>query len=68
MVQREGFGLWKLLDKDHCILSTYLGIISIREGLFSETDKDRVFTGKVITLNSLGGWEIDNLLIQEWEN
>jgi len=59
MVKREGHGKWDLLDKDHCILDTCTGIINISEGLFSEINEAGEFTGKVLTLNSLGGWEIN---------
>jgi len=58
MAQIDGFGKWRILDKDRNIDSEEWGIIDLQYRLFFETDESGNKTGKTLNLNFLGGWEL----------
>ena len=58
MAQVEGFGEWKIIEKDGGINCESYGIIDIKKMLVFETDSNQNPTGNVLNLNHFGGWEL----------
>jgi len=58
MKQINGFGKWKILDKEGGIYCEEYGIINMEDKLFIETDSKRATKGKVLNLIHFKGWEL----------
>ena len=52
----NGFGKWKLLNRDHLEIDTKIGIIDLERRIFFETDMKGNSTGYNLLLDSLGGF------------
>ena len=58
MVQTEGFGKWRILDKSDGVNCECFGIIDINRMLFFKTDSNRNPIGMVLNLKDFRGWEL----------